>query len=301
MSIKEKYEEILTLMVSVDTLVNSISSGQIPYFFNELRINSQFISAEAAYLRLVSWLYIHLFEDSSSDNIIFITDRFESHGISPENYNEFRKQIHSSRTILQHSYDISKSTDLEKLREHEYWLMNRVNKTDQLNEEDWTVCCMSLMNDFILIIESIRSILKNIQSNSEFLQIIIQDWINYLSKSISYYNFELILNKVLHILDLNFVPVDSLLRRNIEKWRSELRNYSAANVEETLQRIIERDVLLSLKALNIPIPITGSDIIEHFNIQPGRKVRVLLEKATEIFIENPCSRENLLTRLESYQ
>lgn len=301
MSIRGKYDEIIRIMTSIDVITNELTSKRISSFFFGLKISSDFTCAEAAYLRIVSWLYILLFEDFSSNNINFITQKFEFYGISIDQFNNFKKLIHSSRTILQHSIDLKKSTDLEKIREYEYWLRNEVNRIEDLNDKDWEKCCIYLLLEFSFILESIQKILSEIQMNKEFLNIVIQDWINYNMNSLSYNTYENVVLKVLTNLDLEFVPVESFLRKNHDKWQTEIRNSKGKDVKIILQRMVERDVLYALETYTIPLPLSGNDIMEHFELKPGPKVREYLQQAMQIFIKNPCSKDSLLSLLEKKQ
>ena len=79
------------------------------------------------------------------------------------------------------------------------------------------------------------------------------------------------------------------------EWVKELEllqgNY---DFEVEARKLIEHVLLQKM----IPVlPITGQDIINEFNVVPGPIVGQLLEKARNIYNNEPCSRDELLEKL----
>ena len=83
--------------------------------------------------------------------------------------------------------------------------------------------------------------------------------------------------------------------RFYDKWIQELatqtRNY---DFEQEARKLIEQSLLTSTTPV---LPITGGDIIDRFEIEPGPRVGDLLRMARQLYDAAPCSKDELLTRL----
>jgi tRNA nucleotidyltransferase/poly(A) polymerase len=68
-----------------------------------------------------------------------------------------------------------------------------------------------------------------------------------------------------------------------------------------IEGLLERIKNIKFEPEKIKIPITGTDIMETFNILPGKKVGDLLQLSEEYYLENPnITKEELITKLKEH-
>jgi hypothetical protein len=86
-----------------------------------------------------------------------------------------------------------------------------------------------------------------------------------------------------------------IVRQYFDQWVRELRNLTAAyDFEVEARKLVEQTLTTSV---DLPLPITGRDIIRRLGVQPGPEVGKLLRRARDLYRAAPEDGERLLKRL----
>jgi hypothetical protein len=236
-----------------------------------------------------------LYYEASGRNLVFISKKILPYNIAlSSKAEESQKIIHAFRTLFQHQMDFENSpTDIAKKNKCDSWYQSLIQKSEPTKQEEWEICVKELLDSVIEFLQTILSCLKVI-SQSEHIDIVIEDWTKLVYRDYSVYDFEKILVTVLKNLGLSdFFDTNTLTKKNIDSWRKELDVLpDDFNFESHAYKIIERFLLR--KEI---IPIDGQDILS-LGVERGIRVSDLLSKAKEIFYNHPCNKEELLRSIK---
>jgi hypothetical protein len=295
----KKFFAIQQQMLVIDELLNNISNGKINKFFTPVSVIVQFNSAEAGFMRLISFIYILLHEDDSKVNFQFIADKIQSYKGSNSSYKSFKNLIHSVRTVLQHNVDVKKAADQEKVFIYEDWLNLSIGKSSNLKSKDWGICCDKIIDEFSIILKEIEETLKYIQNlERDIIELIVEDWISKLTHQYPIYKFRDIASSVAKNLGFPTLDDERFCQRHYGHWIVELSRQKDYDFTEYATRQIERDFLKDFQEFNLPIPIDATDIMDYLNLSPGKHIGELLSKAKVLYINTPCSKGDLLRLLK---
>ena len=93
----------------------------------------------------------------------------------------------------------------------------------------------------------------------------------------------------------DFLDPARICDRYYDKWSKELRLRTGEyDFEFEARKLIEHTLLTDAE---LPLPITGQDIIRQLGIPPGPGVGRLLKKARILYNETPGSKAELIERL----
>jgi hypothetical protein len=95
------------------------------------------------------------------------------------------------------------------------------------------------------------------------------------------------------------IDVPRFRNRYYDRWTRELAvQQGSYDFEVEGRKLIEQALLTEMTPV---LPITGKDIIDEFNLSPGPQVGDLLRLARKLYMEEPCNRDILLTKLRLEQ
>jgi hypothetical protein len=283
----------------IDTLTAKVTNNQIPIFFDKISLSVSFGSSEAGFLRLVSFLYVLIYEGNGKVNFDFVAEKFEHYGYQAATPQEFKIVCHCLRTVLQHNLNPDGDKDSKKMNLYNEWMMSTTGKEDGLTESDWILCVARLLDDANKILKSIHHIISCINSESEFRDLILRDWVSKFSAYYPIFRYHEIAADVLKNFGLATLDHQKICNKYYKSWISELQSHSNFDFSSIAKRQVERDILVEFER-NFLCPLDGDDIIKVFQVAPGLRVKGLLIEAHKSYKSNPCDREELISRMRAH-
>lgn len=290
MSLSKKYNDLKKRIEKINQNTKKLL-GEENLFFDNMHLDLKVVKGdELSFYKLTSWLY-KLYFEAGNHNIKFIETKFDAYGINP---GEHKKDIHALRTFFQHILDENSNSDLERLNYVENFYNENIGKKFPSNDRDWSICVELLVVESLMYLEKILECLHEIK-NDEFQNVIVEDWEMKIAGEIKIFEVISICEKITKEIGYYLVDAKEFTKRNYDKWVKEAALLKGENNEKKFRPIIERDLLKKDYS-----PLSGTDIIEHFKIDPGPHVGELLSLSKEIFNEDPCSKETLLQKLNDH-
>jgi hypothetical protein len=248
----------------------------------------------------VSWLYVTYYE-SGQATIKFLSERADALGSNTDNFIEHHRNIvHNLRTILQHNINTNNREDIAKQNNCYRWLEDILGREyDPFNhwpstDEDWNTLLVRLLNDSNKLFDICYQAICSIKTD-EFSEDLINLWISRNRMNYSRIDWENILNIVARDLGMEYYRLGDLSNKYLQKWNKQIAMVrDDFDFKYEARRIIELSII---NDNNLPLPLTGEDIIKELNIPPGPKVREKLNIAQKIFLEAPCNKLRLLELL----
>ncbi|MCE7915800.1 MAG: hypothetical protein DYH15_14330 [Nitrosomonas sp. PRO4] len=292
---------VVTDILEVERLKNVInldahSIGKENLVFREIHNTpSSFTCFEAGFLKILSWLYM-LYYESARGEIEFIIEKFPLYKIdSGGNSLSHYKDIRTLRTAFQHNFDPNANRNTTLRTTTEKWFIKAAQKNLPETNDDWEKSLIKILVDSAMFLTDLHNIIL-LMKNDDFKDKLVEDWNKKSSRNFQSHDFDPVIQIVLQ--EFGMIHFDSLRfrKQNSDLWIQELRQLTGNfDFSAEARKLIERDILTK------PVlPITGSDIIEIFGIQPGLRVKETMELARKIYLHQPCNREELIKKIISY-
>ena len=250
--------------------------------------------AELAFYQVVTWLYGFYYE-AGRVSLRFLTEKLSIYDIADQgSHTKHYEDVQRLRTYLQHNLNLDSKTDVETQHYCEEWFFGSCCSRMPGADKEWDDCSSRMLGDSIAFLNASINCVRSIERD-ESPGVITQQWLGRLSRYHPRHEFEALVAIVIHDLGQDFLDVGRITARFYDKWSSDLLSRSADYVfEEEARRLIEQTILSEAE---LPPPISGQDVMTVFGVPPGREVRKILEIARVLYLESPCNKEELLTRL----
>lgn len=247
--------------------------------------------AELQFLKIVSWLYMHYYENGAV-SIRFLLEKCEELGVEgfSDAVSHF-KIVHSLRTELQHLLDYTSEYPMHNGR----WYARCCNVSIPRSDEQWEQCNKTLLAEAKIFFEVIHNCLSRIDRSS-LKENFLAEWRLKLDRYIPPHKIDCEILRIANDMGCESVDALKVRRVNLDKWKKELSLLSFdADIMMELRSMIEHTLITDVFQR---LPITGHDIIREFEISPGPQVKDLLEMATHKYQEKRMSKKNLLDWLK---
>ncbi len=288
----KKLNEIERAKIAINK--DALKTGKLSPVFREMyALPTNFTCFEAGFLRAISWLYM-LYYEAGKGELDFAIEKFNVYpaknvGAEKKHFQELK----TLRTIFQHSFDLEIARNAQQKTIAEDWFFRAIKKKEPATPNDWQICLELIISDALLFLHGVHYVIQRI-SNDEFSKSIVDDWNFKSSRILQQHDFDSLIWTVAHEFGIDYLDIVKFRKQNADIWIQELQNLTG-NFDFKIQarKLIERDMIKK------PVsPITGDELMEIFNIPRGPKVKMLAEKALNIFIQNPCSKDELINRLK---
>lgn len=249
---------------------------------------------EAGFLRMVSWLYM-LYYEAGRGNLDFLMDKFDIYELDTKMENrEHYKVSRILRTTLQHNMDMENAKNTNYKKFSDQWFLQNIKKSFPLTRDDWHTCLQAIIREALSLLNDLSQAIKYI-SRDEFKTFIIDDWNRKSAKFYQPHEFDQVIQKVAQEFGIAYFDYLKFRKQNADSWLQELQNRTGEyDINIEARKLIERDIIKK------PVlPITGTDIMEAFDLPPGQRIREITQVALRIYGEKPCSKEDLLDQLHS--
>ena len=264
--------------------------------FQETSIrNPRFSSPELGFYQTVTWLYVFYYE-TGRISLRFLIDRLETYRLDQDgDRRRHYEHIGRLRTFLQHNLNLDSVQDMKTRRACEEWFSKACRSAIPGRDEEWNLCLVHILSDseafLAATIDCVRAIERDDASN-----MIIHQWSTRLLRYHPKHEFENLVSMVIHDIGQDSLDPTQLTERYYEGWSRNLRFRSEGYIfEEEARRLIEQTIL---NEAQLPLPISGLDIMREFGIPRGPRVGDLLRKAKALYDADPCSPERLIARLK---
>lgn len=287
------FEEILRSHQGVNTLARSLLKRPA---FDELHvILPDPTSPEPGFLRAISWLYCLYFE-AGRVSLTFLRRLGEAYLLIDRTLTEKHiEAVRCLRTELHHNLGFADS-DLDARTAAEGWRRRACGTAFPRTSDQWMACYSSIVNDAYKFLGTIDTIVRRIESDGDAAQQHLEDWLRRLDRNWNAASFDRLIDDAKYRLAREALNTVAFRNRYVEKWRKQLELLEDGfNFDFEATRLIEKTLL---DEDSIVLPITGRDLMEILEIQPGPQVGVLLAEARRYFDVHRCSKEALLAHLQ---
>ncbi|SRR5579885_209322 len=297
----EFHVEALRLITETDSLRNLIFSlvggSRAPFEAPSVPVPEP-VPAELAFIRMVSWLFVLYFE-TARISVRFLLAKFPTYGIDSDGRlaTHFRA-VRCLRTLFQHHLELTNPDDIETREVCYRWYADHCGTAVPDSDGHWRKCLAALILQAVEFVRSLAAAGRSIEQD-ESREGICSQWRSRLERYRTPLECERLVSAIASDMGREHLDPTMLTKRHHQKWMQQVELWSPdVDMEDALRSLIEATILSE----TIPaLPINGHDIMNELDITPGKQVGHLLELARKLYEENPCGREQLLTRLRECQ
>jgi hypothetical protein len=293
--------QLLLAILRLRGEANGLSRGLLGrdhLFFRDTSLDTPPLSpAELGFLRVVAWLYVHYYEVGLV-GVKFLSGLLDAYEIvRPEAHRMHMRQVAQLRTYMQHNLDPGQPRDREIQNESEQWFRNRCGSHLPAGEDQWERCLEALLQESHDFLGGCVATIRGIEQDEGRDEIVAQ-WTFRARRHHAPEAFDRIVSEAASDLGREHLDVVRFRKRFYDRWIEALAlldgEYDFA-VEG--RRVVESSLLTE----GVPVlPITGTDAMTEFGLQPGPQIGRLLERARSLFDDAPCDGNELLARLRPF-
>lgn len=254
------------------------------------------IPPELGFMRAVGWLYA-LYYETGKPSVIYLLEMMEN--LKCGNYEEAKyhfKIIPILRTLLQHNLDPRSETDMQTAREGGQWLRIKCGTCMPEKDTHWETALKALLKNALEYLNSCFDLLRIIE-NDENRENMLMDWKIRVDRFHPAHLFDEIISRTAQDMGLANIEIIELRKRNYQKWQNRLNMLEIPYDFITESRKLIEQTLMS-DDLYV-LPITGKDVMEHFQIEPGPKVGEILRIAQNLHKSKIMGKKELLRELDN--
>lgn len=293
--------QLLLTILRLRDEANGLSRGLVGrdhLLFRETSLDTPPLSpAELGFLRVVAWLYVH-YHEVGLVGTKFLSGLFDAYELAqPEALRRHMRRVAQLRTYMQHNLDPGKPRDREIQADSERWFQEVCGSRVPAREDQWEHCLEALLEEAHEFLDGCVATIREIEQD-EGRDEVVEQWTFRAKRHHTPEAFDRIVAEVATDLGREHLDVVRFRKRFYDRWIEALDlldgEYDFA-VEG--RRVVESSLLTEA----VPVlPITGTDVMAEFGLQPGPHVGDLLERARSLFGEAPCDGTELLARLRPF-
>ena len=296
-SLSSRLVDVVRLREQVNSLAQALLPNRTPVFGTVSLATPDVEGAgELAFIRTASWLYVHYFEVGRV-GVRFLIRRNTTTMAARGQGHDHLELVQALRTWSQHSIDpLSGHHDARIAEICETWFERNSSTRLPRTEAHWHMLLEALLTEaldfFVLLLE----LLVKIESDSD-RDVICQQWEDRLNRDWPAHRYHNLI--AIAASDLGRTSLDPMIfyARYGQPIRDSVGLLSdQSDLETEARKQIE---LLLIKETLATLPITGKDVIEHFQITPGPIVGQVLRCALRLYEAEQSDRDTLLSRIRS--
>jgi hypothetical protein len=293
--------QLLLTILRLRDEANGLSRGLVGrdhLLFPETSLDTPPLSpAELGFLRVVAWLYVHYYEVGLVGTR-FLSGLFDPYQITrPEALRLHMRRVAQLRTYMQHNLDPGKPRDREIQAESERWFQEACGSQVPAGEGQWERCLEALLEEAHEFLGGCVATIRGIEQD-EGRDEVVEQWIFRAKRHHTPDAFDRIVSEVATDLGREHLDVVRFRKRFYDRWIEALDLLDGDyNFAMEGRRVVESSLLTEA----VPVlPITGTEVMAEFGLQPGPHVGHVLERARSLFGEAPCDGNELLARLRPF-
>ena len=263
--------------------------------FQEMVLRSpRFSPPELAFYQVVTWLYGFYYE-AGRVSLQFLIRLLPTYGLEyGGSHRRHYEDVQRLRTFLQHNLNLDSRHDLETQRICEDWFSESCGSVMPGSGCEWNRCVARILFESGELLSAVVNCVRAVEKDESSASIVAQ-WSSRLSRFHPIHEFEELVTIVINDMGQSSLDAHRVTARHYDQWSKDLQLRSDDYVfEYEARRLIEQSLL---NEDELPLPITGRDVIRELGISPGVEVGRLLAQARVLYMANPCNRKQLLERL----
>jgi hypothetical protein len=286
--------EVLRLIEQANQLARSLPLAGLSVFDDVSLEPPRLTPPELGCIRLVSWLFVQHFE-AGRIGVAFLEGKVIAYTQDPDGaVKKHRQNVQRLRTFFQHNLDSRKPHDQGIHESCLAWFKEKCGTAVPATDAHWAACLSEMIRESAQCLEILVSTLRMIESD-EYCEQICQEWCRRVSRTVAPHQFDELIAVVGTDMGRPEIDPPSFRKRNFDSWTKHLALLSeAADVQLEARKLVENAMLTVIPDV---LPITGKDIIQELQIEPGPLVGRLLAEARNLYGNERLSREQLLGRL----
>jgi len=283
---------VVYLREKIDKVAMPLIGGKT--FFYPMSVNIPTSeSAECNFIRGVSFLYV-MYVESGNNNIRYLLNKYEIYKLDAEKARKHLDIIQKMRTYLQHNLDMTCQRDSITKDDAYKWFSVTCGYVLPFRDDHWNKCLKTILEEANAFMENILYCIEQIRRD-ESCESICKEWIFRIDRYHHPSEFDDLVAKVAADMGREKLDVLKFRKKHYESWVKKLSELQPDyDFEYEGRKVIEYTLLTENI---ITLPITGRDIMDEYQLQPGPKIGELLEEASRIYKDNRCNKQELLDKL----
>ena len=247
-------------------------------------------SAELAFIRAASWLYVHYLEVGRI-SINFLIQRSTSQ-LSKSHINVVR----CLRTWSQHNLDVQSNSDAVTSDTCSEWFQRNCGTRHPRSEVHWLTLCECLLLEAQNLFDQIEAEIERIEGE-DCREQVLRQWEDRLNRTWPAFRYHELIQVVAADLGRSGVDPVAFFHRYGGTFSSGMTLLADnCDFEVEARKLIEKALLSEASSV---LPLTGSDVMREFEMPPGPEVGQMLSLARSMYEQSPCDKETLLARLRT--
>jgi hypothetical protein len=272
---------------------------EVERIFDHMTLNQpRFVPTELGFIRSVSWLY-GLYYEAGKIGVAFLLQNFGVFHIDVDGRSQIHYEIvRSLRTLNFHNLNPFATHDRKVVEECQKWFRKGCGTFVPTKEEDWAPLIITLLSDAISFMEQLRDCVRHIElEEGERKALIYEQWRQRIKRHHPPHQFDELIPEILDDIGRDRLDPIRFRAKYYSGWMRILDTYADGyDFRNEARRLIESSALA--EGVDV-LPISGKDLIAHFEIEPGPEVGELLQVAKNIFNVEKCDKATLLARLRA--
>ncbi|WP_322074146.1 HD domain-containing protein [Burkholderia cepacia] len=272
---------------------------EVEKIFDQMTLNQPcFVPTELGFVRSVSWLY-GLYYEAGKIGVSFLLKNLNIFGIDNDGRGRGHYEIvRNLRTFNFHNLNRFVAHDKRVVSECQKWFREGCGTFVPTKEEDWAPLIIVLLSDSVLFLERLRDCLRHIELEEEVRKVLIyEQWQHRVKRYHPPHKFDEIIPEILEDMGRSRLDPIRFREKYYSDWVRVMEAYiDGYNFNDEARRLIENSVLA--EGVDV-LPISGRDLIDYFELEPGPEIGDLLQAAKVIFGIEKCDKDTLLTKLRA--
>ncbi len=265
--------KILTLIQSINSKGNALLGNSILVIPISSLETYNLVPPELGFNRSIAWIYSIYFE-SGKVNIKYLSQKFSAYQIELEPEIEtHRFSVNNLRTLLQHDTAEETPHNQNIQSSCRVWFNDHCGRDYPFNENDWQKCLISILLEAEHFFKALDLCMCKILEDKDFINVIVLEWKQRIVRYHPPNEFDQIIETVVLDLDIEKIDIVKFREKHHSSWTKKIQLLKDYDFNSEVRKMVEQDLLVDIR---ITPPFDGKDIMSYFEIQPGRKVRELL-------------------------
>jgi hypothetical protein len=258
--------------------------------------NPRFEPAELGFYQVVAWLYGLYYE---AGRISFPWLLKQAAVVNPDNNCQLIYHfdaLRQLRTYISHNLVLESSHDRGVQTDCQQWFKDQCGSLLPGSDPEWNECLNALLVGAVDFLNSLNNCVRLLEQDAAVIYII-RDWEFRLRRYHPKIDFQRIVEVVSTDIGHQYIDTEKVTNKYFDEWTAQLQSLVGDfDFESEARKRIEHTLIHDAQ---VPLPVTGKDIITRLKVQPGPVVGQLLRDARIKYEETRCTSSELLDWLES--